>query len=725
MSKSTRLAAQIVARVRAIPVVRTLVLACAGIGVALLVLLSRASSNTELFSRHYPWLLGLGGLLALGLLTLVGYQLSILRRKLKSRMFGSRLTVRLVVVFALMALVPGVLVYAVSVQFLARSIESWFDVRVDRALEGGLNLGRSAIDGSLEDLHQKAETMAQLLVEKGARPELTRLHRLREQYGVEEAALVDNQRRVIAFSSSEPRGLLPDLPSASILRQVRSQQPYLKVESIPERGLYLRVVVPVNVLSLTTDILMLQVLQPVPREIARNAEQVQAGYRDYQELTLSRVDLKRIFGLTLTLALLLTLLSAIALAFLISERFSAPLSLLAESTRAIAKGDFSKVNPVRSHDEFGVLTRSFNMMTRQLAEASQTVARNRLQLEQAKSYVESLLGNLTAGVLAFDAEFRLRTINEAAIRILELGDTDLTGAKPEQWAANNPTLASLAARVMEGFGGGGARPWEGELEYLGPTAARTLHVRGTGLPPSVGGGFLVVFDDITRLIQAQRNAAWGEVARRLAHEIKNPLTPIQLSAERLNLRLADKLPPAEAQMLARATETIVNQVSVLKHMVNDFSEYARLARMMPARVALNDLIREVTVLYESMGAKIALELTHELPPVWGDPALLRQVLVNLLQNAVDSLQGAADPRILLRTEPHHEGVKFSVLDNGTGFSEALLARVFEPYVTTKPKGTGLGLAIVKRIVDEHSGSIQVSNVAPHGANVSIVLPLAA
>jgi PAS domain S-box-containing protein len=703
--------------------VRTIVFVCAALGVALLYLLAQATANTQLFSQHYYWLLGLGGVLALGLLGLIGYQLVVLRRKIKARLFGSKLTVKLVLVFALMALIPGALVYLVSVQFLARSIESWFNVRVDSALEGGLNLGRSALDSSLRDLNQKAEAMALLVVDKSAGGEAQLLNRLREQYGIEEVTLFNQRGQIIAFSSIQPRGLLPDVPNAVVLRQVRQQQPYRVIESIPERGLYLRVVVPVNVLSLAEDIRVLQVLQRVAPELARDAEIVQAGYSDYRVLTASRLGLKRIFGLTLTLALLLTLLSAIALAFVISERLSAPLGLLAESTRAIAKGDYSKVNPVKSRDEFGVLTQSFNVMTRQLADASDAVVRREQQLENAKSYLESILGNLSAGVLAFDERFYLRTINGAASQILGVKAEDLRGLKLDEWGHQTPALDVFAAQVLRQFRATG-KPWETQMDHAVSGATRTLHLRGSRLPASVDGGFVVVFDDITHLIQAQRDAAWGEVARRLAHEIKNPLTPIQLSAERLQFKLQDKLPASEAQMLRRSTETIVNQVTALKSMVNDFSEYAKTTRMTLQPLRLNDLVQEVLLLYESMGVKIATQLAPDLPCARGDVTLLRQVLHNLMQNALDALSGVADAQIVVRTQLVDEGVLLSVSDNGSGFSEPLLSRAFEPYVTTKPKGTGLGLAIVKKIVDEHAGHVQVANVHPHGAAVNIVLPLA-
>ncbi len=702
--------------------IRGLILLCVIAGVALMVLLSRASSNTTLFAQHYPWLLGLGGLISVGLLVLIGYQIYVLWRKLKERVFGSKLTLRLMVVFALMAVIPGGLVYVISLQFFEKSIESWFSVRVDKALEGGLNLGRSALDASLVELTRKATGMAGSLADKEGR-EAAFLNQVREQYGVEEATLFDARGKIAAFSGGRATGLFPDLPAPAILRQVRAQQPFRAIETIPERGLYLRAIVPVNLLSASDDARVLQVLQPVPKVLAQDAQVVESGYRDYQELSLARSGLKWIFRLTLTLAVLLTLFSAIALSFLLSERLSAPLSALAESTRAIAKGDFSKLNPVKSRDEFGVLTQSFNTMTRQLAEASMVVARNQQQLENAKTYLESILGNLTAGVMAFDERYYVNTINEAAIEILGIDTSAVHGLKLPEWGGIERGLGTLVDEIVGQFASGRERAWERQIEYARHDGQRTLLVRGTRLPATIDSGLVVVFDDITHLIQAQRDAAWGEVARRLAHEIKNPLTPIQLSAERLQHKLAGKLPASDADILKRATNTIVAQVGALKGMVDDFSLYARSSRLTASELSLNELVKEVLVLYESMHFDLEAQLAPDLPDIIADPALMRQVLHNLIQNAIDALAGMESPRIVVSTRRSAEDIVLAVVDNGSGIADSIMVHIFEPYVTTKPKGTGLGLAIVKKIVDEHHGKVAVENVKPHGASVSITLPL--
>jgi len=692
-------------------------------GGALLYLLSAATANTSLFSEHYPRLLALGAGVALALLGLISYQLWTLYGKLRDRVFGSKLTLKLVVVFALMAVLPGTLVYGVSVRFLSNSIESWFDVNVDNALTAGLDLGRTTFDSLLNDLAHKGEAMSVALADASALEEATLLYHLREQFGVQEATLFSKSGAVLAFSSGLNDASMPDaFPiSASISHQIRSQRAYKMAETIPGKGLYLRVVVPVNRLTYSEDLRALQLMQPVSRELAADADSVEAAYRGYQELLLARTGLKRIYGLNLTLALLLTLLTAIALAFVISERLGAPLGALAESTKAIGAGDYTKMTPVISDDELGTLTRSFNTMTQQLHEAAADRLRDQERLTAAKAYQESILSNLSTGVIVFDAQFQLKSANLSANQLL--GVDRVGGASLENWGVAVPELQPIALYLVEQFQGAQDVAWEGDADWMDGTGKHKFHFRGTRLPGEHGGDYVLVFDDITQMVQAQRDAAWGEVARRLAHEIKNPLTPIQLAAERMRLKLGEKLPAVESDILERSTATIINQVDALKNMVNDFSEYARSSKLVTRSLDLNKLILEVLVLYESMGEKIELKLADALPMIDGDATRLRQVIHNLVQNALDALQGQSDSRVTVATEKQGSWIKLSVFDNGHGFSEELLGRIFEPYVTTKSKGTGLGLPIVKKIVEEHHGKIQVSNLEQGGAIISILLPL--
>ncbi len=701
----------------------------AGLGAVLLFLLATAGANTEFFERKYQQLLVINIAFVLFLMVIVGVMLWRFRRRLKSGMFGSRLALRLMLIFSLMAILPGALVYAVSVQFLEKSIESWFDVKVDRALEGGLNLGQTMLENLLEELQKKAQATA-LVLSESSNPPLSILNELLLQSQVEEATLFNQEGKVIAFSSQSEVAAFPEMPNAVVMRHVRTQKSYGAIEPTADKGLYLRVVAPVNVLSLKEDIRMLQLLQPVPAQLAKDAERVQAGFQDYQELTLSRQGLTRLYSVTLTLALLLSLFSALATASLLSENLSAPLGMLAEGTRAIAQGDYSRRHLVQSRDELGVLTESFNLMTQQLEEARAAEQNTQHEVESARAHLESILANLSSGVLVFDDQLILSKANRSAEQILQAPLISLDGSIIEGCVDNEPRVAELVDEIRTGFNSGETGVWERQITRSEDGNNQVLLLRGTRLPKISGGGGVVVFDDITNLVQVQRAIAWSEVARRLAHEIKNPLTPIQLSAERVQHKLVNKLNEEDARILRRSTETIVNQVEALKRMVNEFNQYARVPEMELRPLDFNRLVREVLSLYETAHMttdsnnhiQIKQALADDLPGVRGDSAQLRQVLHNLFQNAQDALIDATEPVIEVTTEIVHGGVQLSIRDNGCGFSDEIKARVFEPYVTTKKKGTGLGLPIVKKIIEEHEGIIHIENIKPHGAQISIILP---
>ena len=692
----------------------------AGLGAILLFLLASASANTALFAEHYPWLLAINGIAAVALVVLVGLQLHRLRRDFRSGVFGSRLKSRLLLMLSLMAVLPGALVYGVSMQFAVKSIDSWFDVRVDAALEGGLNLGRSVLDTLQADLLEKTRGAA-LDLGDAALVTPSRLNRLREQAGAQSATLMTLSGQVLNSSSGELGSLLPSVPAPSQLRLARSGRGLSLIGDAEGGGLMVRALAPVSGSGLNSDPRILQLTLAVPVSIAKSAESVEVAHRDYQELQLGRVGLKRIYTLTLTLALLLALFAAIALAVFLAERLARPLLILAEGTQAVASGDYTPRATVAASDELGVLTHSFNSMTHQLSEARAQAEHHRLEMEAAQAYLESVLANLSAGVLAFDVRFRLRAANRGATAIL--GD-DLAGfekTRLQDW----PRHETLAGAILSGFARRGDE-WQEQLEIARPDGIpQALLVRGTVLPGTGGGGYVVVFDDITRLIAAQRSAAWGEVAQRLAHEIKNPLTPIQLSAERLQLKLADQLTGASRELLDRATQTIVNQVEAMKNMVNDFRDYARTPLPQLAPVDLQALLGEIMGLYENSAAAIAASpapTSVPLPPVLADANQLRQVLHNVLTNAQDALSDVTDALITISMVQDAGRARLTIKDNGPGFPPQILARAFEPYVTTKSKGTGLGLAIVKKIVDDHGGEIRLAN--NNGGEITIWLPLA-
>lgn len=706
-----------------------IVIVSAALGAYLLYLLSNASANTAASGEYYTLLVRLNIVLAVFLILVIGFQVWRLYRQIRNRVVGSRFTLRLLTSFAMMAIIPGLIVYLVSVNFLTRSIESWFNVKVEAALEGGLNLGRTALDIMLADVKEKGESMATTLSFQPANTHSI-LNDLREKSGVQDLTLLTVQGQILEVSSSDSATFLPELPSVTQLRQARKHIS-ASIEPIGNKGLYLRVLAPVNGQDLTGETRILQLLQPVPKQLATTAEAVQDVYQDYQQLSYSRASLREVFALTLTLVMMLAMLGAVGVAFVLSRRLSAPLTVLAEGTKAIASGDYSTMLPAHGKDELGVLVQSFNSMTQQLGDATKAADSNRARVEAARGYLETILAHLSSGVMALNKRGELRTFNEAAVNILGVPLEGFVGLKLDQINLKHPRLENFLLTVAvnslhekqqaEAY----VEDIQTQVELLSANGKQILTVRGTRLPD---GGYVAVFDDATSMIQAQRDAAWGEVARRLAHEIKNPLTPIQLSAERMSHKLLSKLNAADAEMLKRSTETIVNQVDAMKRMVNEFSDYARSPAPQLHKLDLNSLIKEVVSLYDQSGCRIILVLEKQACSIKGDSTMLRQVIHNLLQNAQDALVDAADAVIELKTKIDGEMLMLTVADNGIGFPEDMLLHVFEPYVTTKSHGTGLGLAIVKKIIEEHKGSIKIENASKTylqkaGAIVTIKIPL--
>jgi PAS domain S-box-containing protein len=700
-----------------------LILFCGAAGAVLLYMLSSASANTDLFSRNYFTLLVMTGTLALGLAVLVAYQFWQLRAKLRQQVYGAKLTLRLAVFFSLIAVLPGVLVYAVSVQFLGKSIESWFDVRVEKALEGGLNLARSTLQNGLDELGKKGRFVALILAEQDPLQHGETLARFIADGGVQEASVFGSAGKRSSIAGGA-RNAKIESPTLAMQREAWQRGSYSRVDALPDDSLILRVLVPIRSATWTDDKRVLQFVQPVPRQLAADAETVQAVYGDYQQLSLSRIGLKRLYAITLTLSLLIVLLSAVSAAFFLSARLSAPLAALAAGTRAVAQGDFSGSYPVQSKDELGALTGLFNQMTAQLAAAKKLSEQQQHQVEDAKTYLESVLAHLSSGVLVVDEQFNLRSTNASASYILGVAAQEMNGKNMQELADEHALLRPFLAAVRQGLETGQEATWQRQIERKSKNGDQVLLLRGTRLTSETDKGYVVVFDDITHLLQAERQAAWGEVARRLAHEIKNPLTPIQLSAERLQHKLSGKLDDNDAQLLQRATQTIVSQVAAMKNMVTDFADYARAPAPKLALLDVHQLITEVMGLYEANSSPITLQLEATRTLINGDATRLRQVVHNLLQNAHDALQQTPQRQIVMSTANTQDGMlKLSIADNGSGFPEQLLARAFEPYMTSKPKGTGLGLPIVKKIVEEHGGKISIENQAQGGTCVSILLPL--
>ncbi len=692
------------------------------IGLALLYLLTSASANTTLFSHHYSSLLILTGALALGLCVLVGYQLWQLRIKLKNKVFGAKLMLRLTLFFSLIAILPGLLVYAVSVQFLGKSIESWFDIRVEQALEGGLNLGRNSLEEGLKELGNKGQITSLFLADQTPEQYGATLLRLEKINEGQETAIFDLKGKLITSDSkiNKPPSKIPD---KQMIREAIQYGQYSLVDVLTNNQLVWHVLVPIKQGNGAGVQRVLQIIQPVPQQFSANAEIVQEVYRDYQELTLSRLGLKRLYGITLTLSLLIVLLSAVSAAFILSGRLSSPLAALAEGTRAVAQGNFSGNYPVKSKDELGALTSLFNQMTAQLADAKILSETQQSQVENAKGYLESILTHLSSGVIVVDEQFNLRLTNTSAEYILGTDLRHMKGKSLTEIVSQHVLLRPFVNMVISAVKNSEVDDWQRQIERISKNGNQMLLLRGSKLTTASERGYAIVFDDITPLLQAERQAAWGEVARRLAHEIKNPLTPIQLSAERMELKLSGKLNEQDAKLLHRATQTIVSQVDAMKNMVADFSDYARAPAPKLLLLDMHQLLNEVMGLYEANSSPINLDLKASHFKINGDATRLRQIVHNLLHNAHDALQNIENPQIQIITTSSETEFQLVVSDNGSGIPEHVMTRIFEPYMTTKIKGTGLGLPIVKKIVEEHGGRITIQNQASAGAQVIIYFPL--
>ncbi|MFZ0486463.1 MAG: ATP-binding protein [Arenicellales bacterium] len=701
--------------------------------VAALLMLTAVALGTDVTAESYLALLGVNVLGICVLLALIGGNLWRLRRQWRGKVLGSRLTLRIIGLFVLLVLIPLSVVYYVSTQFLSKGIDSWFDVRVDRAVHDSLLLGRTTLETIKQDaVDNLSEAASRLVGVQDELPLVTLLDEIREDGDYAELLLLSQDGRIIASSQQEAGKLIPDQPNEDVLNEVRGGNRYVNLEPLAGGAQQLRIAVPVLSTSISEPPRILQGLKLVPLRYSRLADSIENASARYRQMVFSRGPLKFSLILTLSVVTLAATMLAVWAAIYVSRRMLAPLRDLAEGTQAVAAGDYHKKLPVTSSDELGVLVESFNNMTREIHLAQTSVKRHQQETERQRTYLEVILGHLSSGVLSFDYRNRLLTYNAAVTQILNQDFTRLRKQTADEIARSVPEFEPLFGFIRDSIARGEAE-WYTEVAIFGSRGRQVLMARGTRISPvkKSGGGYVVVFDDVTELIQAQRDAAWREVARRLAHEIKNPLTPIQLSAERIRTKYLKKLPSEDRAALDRATRTIVQQVESMKGMVNAFSSYAQPSEQKFEPLVLNHLIRDVAELFvnEEQPSLIHFDLETDLPVITADAGRLRQVLNNLIINAKDATAGVDRPTITIRTRYSEENdqacVELKVSDNGHGFTEEDRNRLFEPYVTTKyEKGTGLGLAIVKRIVEEHGGLARLDNAAKgDGAVVTIILPV--
>lgn len=722
--------------------------AMVAVGLVLLFLLTQATTNRDMYERNYARLFTLNVVVASVLLLVIVWISYRLMTRLRQRKFGSRLLVKLAAIFALAGFAPGVLIYVVSYQFVSRSIESWFDVKVEGALEAGLNLGRVTLEALSNDLASKARGAASQLSDTPNVSAALPLERARDQLGASDLMLWSSNGQLIAAAGQSRYQLNPERPTQQQFRNARVQRSVTWIEGLDDAmpgvaanaRVKALVLVPSTSLGLLGEPRYLLVTKAMPPTLVANALAVTEANREYQERALARDGLRRMYIGTLTLSLFLAVFGAVLLAVVLGNQIARPLLLLADGVRQVAAGDLTPKASLRGKDELDGLTRSFADMTQQLSDARQAVESSMEQVNSARANLQTILDNLTAGVMVLDAQGVIQSSNPGATRILRAPLAAYEGRR----LADVDGLQTFGESVQAQFDSflgvrseHGLDHWQQSFELGNASAALMgrqadnaiiLVARGAELP---GATRLLVFDDISEIVSAQRSQAWGEVARRLAHEIKNPLTPIQLSAERLEMKLTGKLGPTEQALLNKSVKTIVDQVDAMKRLVNEFRDYARLPAAELKPFDLNALVSDVLHLYANDASQvpIQMELDPRCPRILGDSAQMRQVMHNLLQNAQDATESAdhadAGHSVIIKTQwlESARRVRLSVLDCGTGFPEHILKRAFEPYVTTKSKGTGLGLAVVKKIADEHGTRIDIANRVMDGQLVGAQVSL--
>ena len=697
-----------------------------------LYLLGGATQNSELFGRLYSLLLVINILTILLLFTLIGRHLYQLIKQYRSRITGSRLTARLVIMFVVLSVTPVSVVYYFSLEFLKRGIDSWFDVRVEKALNDALELSQASLGIRTQELLRQTRLIAKQVKNTPNELAALALNDLGNKSEATELTIFSTTGRIVASSSKQTDSLIPQRLSDTAYITISQDLPDIGLVPTSKDQLSVRIALHLPANPPVTKKRILQALYNTPERISILADSVQTAYGNYNELAYMRIPLKYSFILTLSLVLLLSILTAIWAAFFHARRLMAPITDLVEGTRAVAAGDYDKRLPLPGRDELGFLVHSFNQMTSKIALAQEAAKASQKQVEQQNAYLEVVLAHLSSGVLTFDEQYRLHSSNTTADQILGLELLHYYG-QPLQNIVDEHAQIQQFADIIQPHLEDKEQEWRDEATLFGTEGRQILMCRGTSLPHTVTlqGGHVVVFDDITNLLQAQRNAAWGEVARRLAHEIKNPLTPIQLSAERLRHKYLAKMAPEDAEVLDRSTHTIVQQVETLKEMVKAFSDYARMPTLQLQRANLNTIITEVRELYhnEATATKFTLHLDNKMPVIEADVGRMRQLLHNLIKNALEAMP--ADHQGMLRitthcVEKHKCGyVELRIEDNGPGIPENMFNQLFEPYVTSKPKGSGLGLAIVKKIVEEHGGVIWAENRVGGGTAIILLMPVVA
>jgi len=706
-----------------------LITSVAVIGLGFLILLAQSLSNTDLISNDtFIILLVISIAFVLSLFFLIIYQVLKLLQSVRKEITGSKLTLRLVISFGMMVLIPVSIVYLVSVNFLTKSIESWFDVRVESALEGGLTLGQKTMDILIDDIELKGKSIAYAIANKPFEKREDTLIDLREKFSISSAVLYKSDGSISAISQNNV-----NISSSTLSLEDRrsAQNGYFgRIEETKNKNLIIKAFIPIfyndtnqtTVLIRPEEILVLS--QPVPESIANIAISVETVFEEYQQLRYSRNSLKIIYTLTLTIVLMLAILTSVAISFVISRRFTRPLSLLSEATNQIAKGNYKKIIPEIGKDELGTLVKSFNSMTYKLDNATKNSKKDRKRLEDARAFLDATLKNLATSIIVIDKNKKIKLYNKSAAKLLNFRLTNMVGENLKNAIKDIQKFDNVISFIDESL--------ERKNNFIGVSKEivldslneeKTLILKLSALRESLGISFILVLEDISTVAKAQRQIAWSEIARRLAHEIKNPLTPIQLSAERVHNKIIDKLNESDKELLNKSTNIIIKQVDALKLMVNEFAEYARTPTIVRKKINITKLIDEISYLYSDQSMEIKKNYPKKITEIGIDENKFRQVLINIFDNSKAALENIKHPKLIITVKIESNYIKLKFKDNGIGIPKEIIEKIYEPYVTSKKHGTGLGLAIVYKIIEEHYGIIEINNVKPSGVCILITLPI--
>ncbi|MCP4044413.1 MAG: HAMP domain-containing protein [Gammaproteobacteria bacterium] len=697
-----------------------------------LMLVSNVQQDPNRFQQPYVWVLVLTVFALLVVSAAIFYRVITLTRKIREHAPGAMLSARWIRYFLALSLPPVLIVYFFSAYFLTQIVAGSFDEGVEAALAGSLELGQQFLENRTLEVRNQVRRLSREIENPGNDVEAVRRTLLANvsSAGPLELSVMETDGRMIASANINMLADLPERPGDYALLQAADRGEYAAAEPVADGILRIRVIqrLPFNVPG--EQGYLLQAIYPLPESVTTLASQIEKEYHRYQNLSYLREPLKQSFILILSLVLLLTVLLAILAALNVSRKLVSPISKLAQGTREIAAGDLTYEIRAETRDELGFLVQSFNEMTEALTHASQEAEHNRAQLQSQSEYLETVLGGLTAGVLTLDNDQKVVTANAAAEEILGMPSGFFADRSLSERTEAAPYLAPLVELIRQQARRGPAE-WQREIRLQAQGRTLVLLVRGSRLDKKISyaGGMVVVFDDVTMLNQAQREAAWAEVARRLAHEVRNPLTPIRLAAERLSMKLKNKLGEEDGKMLERATGTIVSQVEALRSLVDAFGDYAQGPQLERLPVALDQLIKDVVALYqhEEQRVNFRLKLINGPPGLSADSGQIRQLLHNLVVNSSEAVADGKEAHVHIRTRLINQAGKkwleVEITDRGPGYPRAVLEKPFEPYVTFKTNGSGLGLAICRKIVAEHDGRITIHNPAIGGACTTIILPL--